>query len=426
MGIPVRRESDNENSKLLLQFFELFLQQISKHEAIKRDPAYLLFVETSVVEERRTRVHYLGRLKIYKQEFLKKRSGGRHNEATCRRCSTFFGNWKKRFFTVTSEGIFYTVGAEESASQIKEMIPFSFHFSIVYGLGDTGFKYGIILNSCQRNLQLIAEDLFQFVMFIHAVKKSLADNHYLEVNRYGSFASVRENCDGRFYIDGEDYFRDLYDELIRARKEVFITDWMISPYFMLVRPQPLESEYRLDRVFEKLAKRGVRINIILFLEPKLALNNDSEYAKEYLESLHPNIKVLRHPNYILIPFLWSHHEKIVIIDQKIGFLGGLDLCYGRMDNSEHKLVDLSERMYWEGADYANFRISDIYTPRDYKLSMIDRSKVPRMPWHDIGAQIRGDSVIDLTRHFVQYWNFVNFQTKFDDRELLMQAGLTKE
>jgi phospholipase D1/2 len=71
----------------------------------------------------------------------------------------------------------------------------------------------------------------------------------------------------------------------------------------------------------------------------MALNNDSEYAKQYLESLHPNIKVLRHPNYILIPFLWSHHEKIVIIDQKTGYLGGLDLCYGRWDTPAHKLTD---------------------------------------------------------------------------------------
>lgn len=30
MGIPVRKESDNENSQLLLEFFELFMQQISK------------------------------------------------------------------------------------------------------------------------------------------------------------------------------------------------------------------------------------------------------------------------------------------------------------------------------------------------------------------------------------------------------------
>jgi phospholipase D1/2 len=118
---------------------------------------------------------------------------------------------------------------------------------------------------------------------------------------------------------------------------------------------------------------------------------------------------------------------MVIIDQRIGFLGGLDLCYGRMDNSKHLLTDKSEdtAKYWEGADYVNFRVSDIYTPRHYRLSMIDTRTVPRMPWHDIAVQIRGESVIDLTRHFVQYWNFVNFQTRFDDRELLMQAGITK-
>ena len=25
---------------------------------------------------------------------------------------------------------------------------------------------------------------------------------------------------------------------------------------------------------------------------------------------------------------WSHHEKICVVDNKIAFLGGLDLCYG--------------------------------------------------------------------------------------------------
>lgn len=109
---------------------------------------------------------------------------------------------------------------------------------------------------------------------------------------------------------------------------------------------------------------------------------------------------------------------MVIIDQHVGFLGGLDICYGRMDNEKHLLSDEVEEggvLYWDGADYANFRVSDIYTPRQYQNSAIDRRKVPRMPWHDIAVQISGESVIDLTRHFVQYWNFVNFQTQFDDR-----------
>jgi phospholipase D1/2 len=31
---------------------------------------------------------------------------------------------------------------------------------------------------------------------------------------------------------------------------------------------------------------------------------------------------------------------MVIIDQKIVFMGGLDLCYGRLDNPKHSLTDL--------------------------------------------------------------------------------------
>lgn len=54
--------------------------------------------------------------------------------------------------------------------------------------------------------------------------------------------------------------------------------------------------------------------------------------------LHSNISVLRHPDK-LIPFMWTHHEKMVVIDQMIAYIGGLDLCYGRMDNHKHKLFD---------------------------------------------------------------------------------------
>jgi phospholipase D1/2 len=62
------------------------------------------------------------------------------------------------------------------------------------------------------------------------------------------------------------------------------------------------------------------------------VNNDSEHVEELFEKLHyKNIKVLRHPNKV-IPLLWSHHEKMVIIDERVAFMGGLDICYGRWDN----------------------------------------------------------------------------------------------
>lgn len=47
-----------------------------------------------------------------------------------------------------------------------------------------------------------------------------------------------------------------------------------------------------------------------------------------------------------------------------------------------------------------------------------------MPWHDIAVKLIGASVQDLCRHFIQYWNHVNFQLSMNDRDLLTYAGLS--
>jgi phospholipase D1/2 len=105
--------------------------------------------------------------------------------------------------------------------------------------------------------------------------------------------------------------------------------------------------------------------ILVYNEPTLALNNDSYHTKTHLESLSRNIKVLRHPGQ-KIPYLWSHHEKLVVIDQKVGFMGGLDLCFGRMDSNEHYLFDQAYETSdktahdWPGIDYSNSRVKDFY------------------------------------------------------------------
>ena len=40
--------------------------------------------------------------------------------------------------------------------------------------------------------------------------------------------------------------------------------------------------------------------------------------------------MLRHPEHFSTGvFLWSHHEKLVVIDQTLAFVGGIDLAFGR-------------------------------------------------------------------------------------------------
>lgn len=50
---------------------------------------------------------------------------------------------------------------------------------------------------------------------------------------------------------------------------------------------------------------------------------------------------MRHPDHVSSSvYLWAHHEKIVVIDQSVAFVGGIDLAYGRWDDREHRLTDV--------------------------------------------------------------------------------------
>lgn len=54
-----------------------------------------------------------------------------------------------------------------------------------------------------------------------------------------------------------------------------------------------------------------------------------------------SLQVMRHPDHMSSSvYLWAHHEKIVVIDQSVAFVGGIDLAYGRWDDREHRLTDV--------------------------------------------------------------------------------------
>lgn len=112
-----------------------------------------------------------------------------------------------------------------------------------------------------------------------------------------------------------------------------------------------------------------------------------------------------------------------MIDETIAFMGGLDLCYGRWDTSQHVLIDDGHSApdgpdgpVWRGKDYANERVAEFASLDKPFEDTFDRNKVPRMPWHDVGLQIVGQPARDLCRHFVQRWNLL-IRTKNHKRNL---------
>lgn len=178
---------------------------------------------------------------------------------------------------------------------------------------------------------------------------------------------------------------------------------------------------------------------------------DSEHTEKALQiPSHPKIKVFRHPEHLLdgkilestvlndvkkialkgfdiaklgedsvkslygfshdAILYWAHHEKLLLVDGQLAFMGGLDLCFGRWDTHAHPIADSHptdvKAGLFPGQDYNNARIYDFQNVDQYNKNLLDRTISSRMGWSDLSFCIRGPMVEDLRAHFAQRWNFI--------------------
>ncbi|XP_039071847.1 phospholipase D zeta 1-like [Hibiscus syriacus] len=228
-------------------------------------------------------------------------------------------------------------------------------------------------------------------------------------HRFGSFAPPRgltdDGSQAQWFVDGRVAFNAIASSIEDAKSEIFMCGWWLCPELYLRRPFREHASSRLDALLEAKAKEGVQIHILLYKELALALKINSVYCKKKLLSIHENVRVLRYPDHFSAGvYLWSHHEKLVIVDNQICFIGGLDLCFGRYDTFEHKVSD-NPPVIWPGKDYYNPRESEPNSWEDTMKDELDRGKYPRMPWHDVHCALWGPPCRDVARHFVQRWNY---------------------
>ena len=278
----------------------------------------------------------------------------------------------------------------------------------------------------RRELKLRTKDFVEGLAAVLSVIRLFEVSDYASSNLNGSFAPVRKNCEFESFIDGEGYFESLFASLEEAKKEVLICGWMISPEMPLLRPvRSLENEKsRLDKTLVRAAERGVSVYILVYKEFNVSMYNDSEHVRKSLHMAHPRIKVMRHPNQVIS--LWSHHEKMVVVDREAVYMGGLDLAWGRWDTQAHPL--LHERspggeMLFPGVDYYNPMIKEMHKGRWYKKSLVMATQ-PRMPWHDVAVVVRGGICKDFVNHFITYWNHSR-ETR-DEPEVLFTQIVEKD
>jgi phospholipase D1/2 len=243
-------------------------------------------------------------------------------------------------------------------------------------------------------------------------------------HRFGSFAGERTQNAVKWHIDGHDYFHALSEMLDSARECIFILDWWLTPELYLRRPPAYHEEWRLDKILKRKAQQGVKIYVVVYKEVTQTMSMSSSHTKKALEALDPNIACMRHPDHIGskddVEF-WSHHEKVVVVDNHRACIGGLDICFGRWDTQNHPLADAHptdfSRTLFPGQDYNNARILDFQNVSNYVSGTISVLDSPRMPWHDVHMTIDGPVVLDIVQHFVERWNEIKHRKYKDDKSV---------
>lgn len=126
------------------------------------------------------------------------------------------------------------------------------------------------------------------------------------------------NNEVTLYKDGVEKFKDLKDELLKAKHHIHLE-------YYIVRSDTIGTEIK-DILISK-AQQGVKIRLII---DKVG---SSKLKRSYLKDLKKNGVDVVIYSYFLAPLLkffntqinYRNHRKIAIIDGKVGFLGGINI-----------------------------------------------------------------------------------------------------
>jgi phosphatidylserine/phosphatidylglycerophosphate/cardiolipin synthase-like enzyme len=181
-------------------------------------------------------------------------------------------------------------------------------------------------------------------------------------------------------IDGEKTFRAAWEAIRQARHTVWLADWAMTPDLELVRDParqelppaqgPRSSGYRVFDLLTSVA-RHADVRVLLwsgsFVFPPRTLT--ALWGLWRLRRANPRIhgRVDRHSH-----VAHCHHQKTIVVDGRIAFVGGLDMTdfdIDRWDSTGHPVRD-------------------------------------GLNWHDVCLRLEGGAAADVARNFIQRWRAV--------------------
>jgi len=143
-------------------------------------------------------------------------------------------------------------------------------------------------------------------------------------------------------IDARTYYRALYDCARKARRYILISGWQFDSEVSLLRGKDAEgadTDVKLLPFLNSLCSRNADLHIyILAWDFSVIFSLDREWFQDLIFRWMTNKR---------IHFIFdgkhaigaSHHQKLVVIDGLLAFVGGMDICANRWDDARHLPAD---------------------------------------------------------------------------------------
>jgi phospholipase D1/2 len=184
-------------------------------------------------------------------------------------------------------------------------------------------------------------------------------------------------------IDGRDYYRAFYQAAQNAEEYILISGWQFDSDVALLRGSDADAageSAKFLTFLNNLCDQKQRLHIyILAWDFTVLYRLDREWFQDWYFNWTTNERFTFCFDCCEC-FGASHHQKFVIIDGTVAFVGGLDLCSGRWDDRDHP-VDSPSRVNSDQNGYA--------------------------PFHDIQSFHVGPAAQKLAELFVARWNCVS-------------------
>ena len=215
----------------------------------------------------------------------------------------------------------------------------------------------------------------------------LGHSRVLDARRSGLWASgaadPRGGCKLEVLIDGADAFPRIAEAIAGAESFVHIAGWHLAPSFELVRgPHPTV----LGELLAETAER-VPVRVLVWAgSPVPVFHPTRGEVTQTLETLTRSTRIRAEADPREHP-LHCHHEKVIVIDGRLAFVGGIDM------------TDLGGDRYDVNSHPARRRLG----------------------WHDVATCLQGPAVADVAAHFAMRWRELTGE-QLEDTQAPAPAG----